>query len=445
MGPPLDPVEVVLADKPFRSSRVWRHGRNLADRYRELFKDPAPRRLLSAAALSYIGDRFNMIALVTLSYELGDGALGVGGTLALLMLPRLMLQAGAGILVDRFPGRRLLLITQLFMAVIAGSFALLAIVNSLWLLYTLSFLLAAGRTIEMPAFEVRLMSVVTPELRGAGNAAHMVAITIGDLVGPLLGAGILILVGATPLFLINAATFILLALSVARVPASISRVNIEEIHTAETSATEPSSPNLLRASGYSALIRRPDVLACLGLTVAYSALLLGTISLFAERAYALDLGTGGVGLCYTVMGIGTLIGGALSGAGSYMTHRALLVVAGATVIAAIGQVAFGGLESATIALGALALAGIAGDIEETAVFTYFQNQILMSLYGRLFSVIMMANGLGGVVGALAVPLMEREVGAAWALAGFAGITVASAVILAVLGLRPTAPATARRP
>ena len=60
------------------------------DRYRALGSAPEACRLLAAASASYIGDRFNTIALIALSYELGGSALGVGGMLALIALPRLV-------------------------------------------------------------------------------------------------------------------------------------------------------------------------------------------------------------------------------------------------------------------------------------------------------------------------------------------------------------------
>lgn len=65
------------------------------DRYRALGEAPEARRLLATAVISYIGDRFSTIALIALSFDLGDSALGVGGMLALLALPRLVVQAAA--------------------------------------------------------------------------------------------------------------------------------------------------------------------------------------------------------------------------------------------------------------------------------------------------------------------------------------------------------------
>jgi MFS family permease len=90
--------------------------------------------LLSAGVISEIGDWFNTVAIISLAYSLGDGALGVGGMFAVRMLVRLIFQGPAGTFVDRHAGRKLLFTSQLVMGVIASAFALLVVVPTLWLL-----------------------------------------------------------------------------------------------------------------------------------------------------------------------------------------------------------------------------------------------------------------------------------------------------------------------
>ena len=225
--------------------------RDGVDRYRALRDAPEARRLLAAAAGSYIGDRFNTIALIALAFELGDSALGVGGMIALWALPRLVIQAAAGSLVDRYPGKRLLMLTQLLMALLAGSFALLAIVPSLWLLYGLTLAMGIVRTADTPAFEVRLMALTPPTLRGTMNALHMMAWTAGEIIGPLLGALVLTLIGATPLFLLNGASFLVVLWMINSLP--------ERLGSAEA-ATEPDAAGALPNLSFRFLLQRPDVM-----------------------------------------------------------------------------------------------------------------------------------------------------------------------------------------
>src|SRR5918995_3336390 len=81
--------------------------------------------LLGAGVVSEIGDWFNIVALISLSYSFGDGALGVGGMFATRMVTRLLCQGPAGAFVDRHASRTLLFSSQLVMAVVASAFALL--------------------------------------------------------------------------------------------------------------------------------------------------------------------------------------------------------------------------------------------------------------------------------------------------------------------------------
>lgn len=409
-----------------RASAAVRRG---AARYQEIGALPDARRLLLAATGSYIGDRLNTIALVALAYTLGDGALGVGGMLALTMLPRLLAQGPAGVLVDRFPGTGLLVVNQTAMAVVAAAFALLTAVPHLWLLYALTLALATLKTVAMPAFEVQLMGATPPERRGTANALHTVAMTAGEFVGPLLGALVLAWAGAIPLFLLNGLSFLGVALAVARRRRTPDRA----VKTADEGADGPASGRVaaLMGGGYGALLRRPDVALYAALTVAGSVLILGTIALFAARADELGLGAERVGLFYAVVGIGSLVGGLLAGAGSYTGRAGLLVAAAAAGVGALSPALFGAAGGVVPALLALVVFELALDLEEVAALTCFQHRLPAAVFGRFFSLFLMANGLGGVAGALLGPALAEQVGTGTALTLLAVPAVALALLLGI--------------
>src|SRR5215213_11709631 len=115
--------------------------RRVLDHYRTLLAGHDVALLLGAGVVSEIGDWFNIVALISLSYSFGDGALGVGGMFATRMVTRLLCQGPAGAFVDRHGSRRLLFMSQLVMAIVASSFAVLVMIRELWLLYMLVILL----------------------------------------------------------------------------------------------------------------------------------------------------------------------------------------------------------------------------------------------------------------------------------------------------------------
>lgn len=396
--------------------------RDGVDRYRALGDAPEARRLLAAAAGSYIGDRFNTIALIALSFEFGNSALGVGGMLALLALPRLVIQAAAGSLVDRYPGKRLLMLTQLLMALIAGSFALLAVVPSLWLLYGLTLAMGIVRTADIPAFEVRLMALTPPPLRGTVNALHMMAWTAGEIIGPLLGALVLALAGATPLFLLNGASFLVVVWMIRSLP---------EWLAAAEAATERDEEAATPKLGYRFLLRRSDVMLYTATVATSCVLILGAIPLFIARSFDLGLGESGVGLFYATMGVGTLIGGILAGAGTYTTVRALGIAAVAGIVGSICLILFGFATTVLLALPALVFYGMIGDLQEITGLTFFQHTLPEGIYGRFISLFMMATGAGGLIGALGGPLLAEVLGIGQALFVLALPTLILSVVFGI--------------
>lgn len=403
--------------------------------YRELGSLPDARKLLGAAALSYAGDRFNTIALITLSFNLGDGALGVGGMLALFSLPRFLIQGPAGALVDRYPGPRLLVVSQVLLAVVAAAFALLAVLPSIWLLYGLVLTMGTLRTVALPAFELQLMGIVPPERRGTANAVHLLMMTAGDFVGPLLGGLILVWLGAVPLFLLNGLSFLVVTVAIMRLRGA------QRSSTGGHTEEEPAAQAARTGEGYLTLLRRPDVALYTAVTVFTSALVMAAMALFVVQAINLGLGEGGVGVFFAVISIGTAIGGTLAGAGSYLGPRAILIAAGAVVVEALGLVLFGLAGGLGLAIVGLILFGLTADLEEIAMITYFQNRLPEHLYGRFFSLFLIAAGAGGLIGPIAGPLLAEtwSVGIALTLLALPALALTVVFALREGGIQATMP------
>src|SRR5215212_8774627 len=184
------------------------------DHYRALLAERNVALLLGAGVVSEIGDWFNIVALISLSYSFGDGALGVGGMFATRMATRLLCQGPAGSFVDRHASRTLLFTSQLVMAIVASSFVLLVAVPELWLLYALVILLEATNCIVSPAFMVELKAEAPEEQRSAANGVLTASMSTAQLVGPLLGALVLAPFGAAAVFALNGLTFLAVALAV---------------------------------------------------------------------------------------------------------------------------------------------------------------------------------------------------------------------------------------
>ena len=163
--------------------------------------------------MSAIGDWLYIVALLVVIYgETGDPfVLGLFG--AARVVPYVLLSIPAGIVADRFDRRLILLVTDLARgAAMLAMGLIVALDGPIWALVALSILAACGSTFFYPAIGAYIPNLATDERQlGPANSAWASLDNLGFVVGPVLG-GILVASGGTTFaFLINAATFLVIA------------------------------------------------------------------------------------------------------------------------------------------------------------------------------------------------------------------------------------------
>ena len=144
--------------------------------------------------------------VVKLSSSPSLAALNVGVLGAANAVPVLLLSPIAGVVADRFPRRRVLLITNFMTSAIALTLALLATfhVLSLWEIFVLSGMRAANQSFDAPARQSWVPLLVPRELVGTAVGLNSIAFNAPSVVGPPI-AGLLILwVGVSVSFYLNA-------------------------------------------------------------------------------------------------------------------------------------------------------------------------------------------------------------------------------------------------
>lgn len=233
------------------------------------------------------------------------------------------------------------------------------------------------------------------------------------------------LVGATPLFLIHAVTFLVVVFVLAGLPEQ------ETTHSSATNVDVDEEPDSPGALSYISLLRRSNVSLYIAVRSTSCILFCAVLPLYIVKAHEMGLGERGVGLFYATMGVGTLVGSTVAGVGSYMSRRALGISAVASLTGAGFLTGFGLAESLVLALPALLLFGAVGDVEEIAALTYFQNTLPEGVYGRFFALFMMCTGIGGIVGPIIGPLLTEAFGMGPALALLGIPVIALAAILGI--------------
>jgi len=213
-----------------------------------------------------------------------------------LWAPLVVFAGPAGIVVDRFDARRVLVVASVAQAGIAAA---LAFGGSLTPILVLTALLGTANAVGQPAEFALILAVVDEARIGVANAQVETARFVGFAAGPLLG-GVLASAGGTRLpLLVNAASF----LAIAAVAMGLRR------HVSAVAKVSDGGP-LGRARDGIVFLGR-DRLRRLVMIVAFASLLFMTASAPAEVFFAkdvLDVGDAGFGALWTSWAVGMTLG-----------------------------------------------------------------------------------------------------------------------------------------
>jgi len=150
------------------------------------------RRLWLGNLISLLGDWFNTIALYTLVSELTGSPFALGGVFLTKLLPWALASPLAGLLVDRFDRRRLMIGADLVRAVIVLGFLLIDEPGEVYLVYVLTTLQVVVTAVFQPAKSASIPNIVrTDELLTANalmSATWSVMLALGAASGGLVTA-----------------------------------------------------------------------------------------------------------------------------------------------------------------------------------------------------------------------------------------------------------------
>lgn len=173
-------------------------------------REPLFRSLWIAAVVSYTGTWMRNVGAGWLMTELTTSPLMVSLVQAASTLPVFLVILPAGALADMVDRRRLLLITQSWMAVAAallGIFTLLGHITP-WTLLLFTFVLGLGAVMNDPAWQAITPEIVSAERHAPAVALNSAGYNVARAVGPAIGGLIIAIAGTAIDFLLNAAGFL---------------------------------------------------------------------------------------------------------------------------------------------------------------------------------------------------------------------------------------------
>lgn len=159
--------------------------------------------------ISQIGTWMQNIAQPLLAYKLTDSPFLLGLVGALQFLPVLLFSLFAGVIIDRFPKKKLLIITQSASMLITLILAILAFTGEIryWHLIIMASALGMANTLDMPARQSFVIELVGKEDLMNAIALNSTVFNISRIIGPAIAGILMEYSGVAFCFFANAISF----------------------------------------------------------------------------------------------------------------------------------------------------------------------------------------------------------------------------------------------
>ncbi len=341
-------------------------------------------------------------------------------------LPFFLLTLPAGAVADLTNRRNLFIATYLWLAFAAGllaAFAWLHLVHP-YVILTTVFLLGTGFAFNAPVWASVVPEIVRREEIPSAVTLGGVQMNLAGIVGPALGSLLLPVVGPAVVFSFNALAFLGAAWAVSRVyyPQQRPDPHLENFFESFASA--------LRYVRYTPGMQVILMRDCLfGLFIAAVPALVPVVALHHLRVPGSQLG-----LVFTSMGIGSLLGATLllPYARAKTTPNALTILAGVLLVAVLVLMAM--VPSLPVLLPVAALAGISWTVSASELWIAGQRAMPDWARGRMNAVHMMASQGGVAVGGVLWGAAVASVGLRSTLVGGAFVLAASLALAIPLSI-----------
>jgi MFS family permease len=370
--------------------------------------------------VSLIGTWMQSVGQSWLVLELTQSPFKLGMVGAVQFLPMLLFALVGGAVVDRLHKRRLLIVTQSVLMLLA--FVLSALVWSgliqYWHILTLAAILGVVNTLDMPARQAFVV-----DLAGKDDLVNAIALNSAmfngaRIIGPAVAGALVARYGAALAFTLNGASFI-------AVIAALMAIQAE-------GAPQPRRQTTVLqeiAEGVRYVLRTPAVFLVLSLLMVVSVFVLNwnvLVPLLTKEV--LHLEATGFGVLMSCLGAGALAGSV--GLALLGKSRPLLpVVQWAAVIVSAAAFGMGFVHQYWLAAAVLFLIGIAQILFSASCNTTVQMSTPDALRGRVMSIYSLVFAGVAPIGSFSTGIITEALGA------LAGFRIGGGLgLMAVLGL-----------
>ncbi|MCL5071362.1 MAG: MFS transporter [Actinobacteria bacterium] len=362
--------------------------------------------------VSLIGTWLQIVAQGWLVLKLTNSAFLIGLVAAVAMLPTLLFSLFGGVIVDRFPKKKILIFTQISSMILAFSLGFLTVINiiTLWEIIVLAFLLGVVNAIDAPARQAFVVEMVGKEDLPSAISLNSGIFNGARVIGPSLAGFLIAVFGVGGAFILNGISYV----------AVISALLIMKV----TSIVHETHPNPFHAikEGISYSVAHPIVRTLLifaGVTSIFGWSYTTILPYITEHTFHME--ATGLGYLYAASGIGSLVATVVISMFSKKIN-ALVFILGGNTIFALGVILFSFTSNVLFALLFLFLAGFGLILQFSMMNTTIQTLIEDRYRGRVMSIYtIMFLGLAPL-GNLEIGFLSEHFGTGFAIRFGAVIT-----------------------
>jgi MFS family permease len=363
--------------------------------------------------ISLIGTWLQIVAQGWLVLQLTSSPFLIGLVAALATVPSLLFSLFGGVVVDRFPKKKVLYFTQgsnMVLALLLGVLTNTGLV-SVTIIGILAFLMGTVNAVDAPARQALVPELVNKEQMASAIALNSGIFNAARVIGPGLAGMLIAWVGTGGAFIANGISYIAVLIALWFV----------QIH--DLPAERSLHPLVAIRQGITYSLTHPVIRVLL--------LFVGMVSIFgwsystimpviARNTYGLD--AKGLGYLYSATGLGALLATYLVGAYANKIKPLLFIVGGNTLFA-VCLILFAFTSYFPLALVLLFFIGLGLLSQSSMMNTMVQGMVRQEFRGRVMSMyILMFLGMSPI-GNFEIGFLTEHLGVSWAF------TINAAIVL----------------
>jgi MFS family permease len=342
-------------------------------------------------AISLVGTWMQAFAQGWVVTNMTTSAFALGLVNFCSSIPTLVLMPFGGVTADRLERRRILMVTQWTMMVLAAVMGVLVAIHrlQLWHVYLIALLLGIATAYDLPAYQAFYPELIEREDLPQAISLNQATFNGSRILGPAAASAVVALWGTAAAFFANAASFLAVIVSLGLIrprprPAGAGRASVWD----------------MMREGIAYVRDRPRVQALLGITGITTLFVFPNMAVLTPfyALHVLQVGAAGLGLMMSMSGTGALIGSILLLTVPAESRVGRIALAAATILVTLSILAWSRhlwLSASAVAFQSMAIStslGLASIIVQEMVPDALRGRV-MSLYSLMFTGVMPFSSL----------------------------------------------------